>query len=145
MKVSIGQIYNKPGVSFPFSHLMQRWLAKELSAITNPSAAFVKKYGADFRLTIRVSADTQIADCQVKGPAVFKKDKGIEYSVYLPFDTIVADPRGCRAAVEFLVAGIRSIFEKIGADPTELDKKRGFIVDHICSDPTMLSEPWPYG
>ncbi|MCP3140660.1 hypothetical protein [Pyxidicoccus xibeiensis] len=143
MKVSIGQIYIKPGVSFPFSHLMQRWLAKELSSAASDIAEFEKKHGIGFSLMVNVSADTQLMDNQIKGPAVFKRDKDVQFTLFLPFDVIAAAPDGCRVAMEYLLSGIRSIFQKAGIDPGKLDEKRTFIIDHICADPTMLTEPWP--
>ena len=52
MKVSIGQIYVEAGVSFPFSHHMQRWLSDRLSELATPGAEFLQysRYGAAFDL-----------------------------------------------------------------------------------------------
>ncbi|HYO59109.1 hypothetical protein [Archangium sp.] len=145
MRVSIGQIYVKPGVSFPFSHLMQRWLSNELSSAASDSTEFERKYGAGFSLMVNVSADTQILDNQIKGPTIFKKDKDVEFTLFLPFDVIVAAADGCRVALEYLLGGVCSVFQKAGIDPGKLDEKRAFIIEHICSDPTMLTEePWPH-
>lgn len=143
MKISVGQIYIKPGVSFPFSHRMQIWLAGELSSAANDSAEFMKKYGTDFNLVVRISADTQISAPQIKGPTIFKRDRDVEFTVFLPFDTIASAADGCRAALEHLVTGIRSVFQQAGIDPGTLDEKRAFIIEHICAEPTMLKTPWP--
>jgi hypothetical protein len=145
MMVSIGQVYIKPGVNFPFSHLMQIWVSEELSSVADDCAEFQKKYGREFELIVRISADTQIADNVLKGPTVFRKAKDVEYSVFLPIDIIVKAPGGCRVAMEFLMAGIRSVFQKVGIDPTKLDERKAVIIDHVCSDPIMLKQPWPYG
>ncbi|WPB77201.1 hypothetical protein KYC5002_50510 [Archangium violaceum] len=145
MRVSIGQIYTKPGVSFPFSHQMQRWLGEELSSATNAAADFKKKYGTGFNLVARVSADTQISDNQIKGPTIFKRDKDVEFTVFLPFDVIVSSAGGCRISVDYLLGGIRSVFQQAGIDLERLDEKKAFILEHICSDPTMLTMPWPHG
>jgi hypothetical protein len=145
MMVSIGQAYIKPGVNFPFSHLMQNWVSEELSSVAEDCVEFQKKYGSEFELIVRISADTQIADNVLKGPTVFRKSKDVEYSVFLPFDTIVKAPEGCRVAMGFLMAGICSVFQKVGIDPTKLDERKAIIIDRVCSDPTMLKQPWPYG
>lgn len=145
MRVSIGQIYIKPGINFPFSHLMQQWLGKELSKAATSSVEFHKKYGEQFNdLTIRVSADTQIVDNVIRGPSVFRKDKEVEYSLFLPFDVIAGTTGGYRVALEFLIDGIRKVFLQAGIDPQKLDGKRASIIKHISDDPTMLSKPWPY-
>jgi hypothetical protein len=146
MKISIGQIYIRPGVSFPFSHHMQRWLGEELSRIVNETDVFQKAYGVGFELMVRVSADVGSVSNRIKGPTIFKKTKDVEYTVFLPFDAIVASASGSRcAAVEFLVEGIRSVLQRSGLDVTGLDQKKASIVEYICSEPTMLKEPWPWG
>jgi hypothetical protein len=144
MKVSVGQIYIKPGVSLPFSHLMQRWLSAELSSVTDDSVESERKYGAGFNLVINVSADTQISDNKIKGPTIFKKDKDVEFTLFLPFDVIVAAADGRRVALEYLLGGIHSVFKQAGIGTERLAERKAFIIEHIYSDPTMLTEkPWP--
>lgn len=145
MRVAVGQIYVKPNVWFPFSHHMQRWLGGELTTVAQNAApeGFLGKYGGDFTLMIRVSADTDLLNNKLKGPTVFKRTKDVEYTVFLPFDVIVASPDGRRVAADFLVNGIRDVFRAAGIDPTELDERREDLISRISSDPVMVSEPWP--
>jgi hypothetical protein len=143
MKISIGQIYINPGVAFPFSHHMQGWLGEQLSSVSGDSEEFRRKYQADFRLIVRVSADTNSDENIIKGPTVFKRTKDVEYVIFLPFDIISRNSRGCSAAMELLMAGIGVIFEKVGLDTRELNDRKDSIIKHICSDPKMLKEPWP--
>lgn len=142
MKVSVGQVYIKPGVSFPFSTRMQVWLSQELTGAASDSVEFEKKYGAGFNLIVRVSAEKQISANRIKGPTIFKKAKDVEFTLFLPFDVIVVAEEGCRVAVEHLLSGIRWVFEKTGIEPGKLDEKKNFIIEHICTDPTMLTGPW---
>lgn len=147
MRVSVGQIYTKPGVSFPFSHRMQRWLSEELSRVAgadSASAEFLRRYGVGFELVVRIGADTQIVDNEIRGPTVFKKDRSVEFSVFLPFDVIVASAEGCRVALEYMLDGIRAIFCQAGIDPERLEEKKTFFIERICSDPAMLKTPWPH-
>jgi hypothetical protein len=143
MKVYVSQIYIKPGVSFPFSHLMQRWLSAELSSLANHSTDFAKKYGAEYELMIRLSADTQTTENEIRGPTVYKKTKDVEYSLFLPYDVIIKAKGGCRGALEYILNGICRIFKLTGIDPGMLNERRESIITHICSDPTMLDGPWP--
>ena len=145
MKVGIAQVYTKAGVSFPFSHLMQRFMSQELSAVSGDCDPFRQKYGSEFSLGLWIGADTGIVDNKIVGPGVYKKTKDVEYSVFLPFDTIADASDGCRVAMEFLVSGVRAVFLRVGINPTKLDERTAFIIDHVCSDPTMLKGPWPYG
>ena len=143
MIVYVSQIYGKPGVSFPFSHLMQRWITDELSALAKHSTKFARKHGTDFNLGVNLSADTNITDNKIKGPAIHKKTKDVEYTLFLPYDVIIQTKNGCRGALVYLLDGIRRIFMLAGIDPGMLDERRDSIITHICSDPTMLDEPWP--
>jgi hypothetical protein len=40
---------------------------------------------------------------------------------------------------------IRSVFQQAGIDPGRLDEKKSLILEHLCSDPAMLTMPWPHG
>lgn len=145
MNVSVGQVYVEAGVSFPFSHSMQAWVSRKLSSAAKSSAKFEKKYGTGFSLMVNLSAKRHLSENRIVGPAVFKKSKDVEFTLFLPFDVIVAAEDGCRAAGEYLLNGICAIFQKAGIDPEGLEKNRASIIEHLCSDPKMLTEPWPRG
>jgi hypothetical protein len=89
MKVFVSQLNIQPGVSFPFSHVMQSLLHETLSALAVPSPAFTDKYGADFNLIVRLSAKREPKQNEIKGPTVFKKEKEVEYTLFLPFEAII--------------------------------------------------------
>lgn len=122
---------------------MQRWMAEQLSALSSEFSQAQTKYGSDFELMVRLGADTEMTQNAIKGPSVFRKTKDIEYFLDLPFDVIARSSEGRRMAAEFLLDGIRTIFEKAGIEVASLDEKRASIIDHLCSDPTMLDGPWP--
>lgn len=138
MNVHVGQVYVKPGIGFPFSHLMQRWLSNKLSSLSTPSPDFVQKYGADFDLVIRISAETNISDNVIRGPTVFRRGKDIEYTIFLPFDIIRSSSDWCSSAMRFVVAGVRSVFNDVGIETNSLDASEQSIISHICSSHEML-------
>jgi len=141
MKVYFGQIYIKAGVTFPFSHHFQCRIADEVTALVEPSAKFIEKYGKDFKLIFNVSAKEGLEDNEVRGPTVFKKTKDVEYTVLLPFDVIMRYKDAPRHALEFLLKGVCDLFDKLEIDKTTLVGKQSAIIEGICSDPTMLAEP----
>ncbi len=143
MKVSVSQIYIKPGVSFPFSHVMQRLLSSELSNCVEASAEFKTQYGTGYHLVVNMSADTDIVDNVVRGPTVFKRSRSVEYTVFLPYDMILQSRDGCREAMVFLLSGIRSILQQLRIDTQDFDQKKDIIIKSICTDTAMLKEPWP--
>lgn len=140
MRISVGQIYVKPGVKFPFSHIMQRWLGEHLSSSACPRPEFLSKYGAEFDVVIRVSADTGIRENRLKGPTVFKKEKDVEYTIFLPFEAIKGAPDECRLALDFLLSGVEGVFGELGID-SDIAATRQSAIDRICSDATMFERP----
>jgi hypothetical protein len=141
MKVWFGQIYIEPGVSFPFSHLFQRRLSAEVTALVEPSSTFLKKYGSDFELIFRISAKQGLKDNEIKGPTVFRKAKDVEYSIFLPFDVINRNADAPKRALSFLLKGVCKVFDMLEIDKTRLFNKQQSLIEGICSDPTMLEEP----
>jgi hypothetical protein len=140
MKAYFGQIYIAPGVRFPFSHLFQAYLSKEITALVEPSHTFVKKYGSDFNLIFNVSAKRAIQDNEIKGPTVFKKTKDVEYTVSLPFDVITRDAEVPKSALKFLLNGVCSVFESLDIGTAKIMERKGALIESICSDPTMFEE-----
>ncbi|MBK6683457.1 MAG: hypothetical protein IPG45_03220 [Deltaproteobacteria bacterium] len=143
MNVSFRQVYLKPGISFPFSHLMQIRLSAEVSALVEASPAFLSKFGPDWELVVNVSAETTTDANVLKGPAVFKRAREVEYTVLLPYDAVPRNAGGCRKALELLIEGIRSVLERLDLDTQQFEAKAPSIVEAIASDPTMLTHPWP--
>ena len=143
MRVFVGQIYIRPGIDFPFSHHMQSWLSEQLTALASPGPAFLKSYEKTFDLMIRVSAKTEIGENEIKGPTVFKKDKDVEYTVFLPFDAIrAAGARGRRLAAERLLDGVTAVFVRAGVEASDLPARRDDLIEQLSTDDQMLDAPW---
>ena len=85
MKVNFCQTYIEPEVDFPFSHHFQHRISAEVTALVEPSAKFIKKYGRDFELTFNVSAKTALQDNEIRGPTVYRKTKNVEVHDFLAF------------------------------------------------------------
>lgn len=143
MKVFVAQIYIQAGVILPFSHAWQIWLGDQLSSLATPHAHFLKKYGSNFDLGIRISAQSELKNNQIRGPGVFKKYNNVEYTLFLPFDIIIQAEHGCYTAMNFVLSGVRDIFEAEMFSTIELELKRQSIIDYVCSHAEMLKKPWP--
>lgn len=140
MRVHFSQGYIEPA-AFPFSHLFQHRLSREVTALVEPSAEFQKRHGADFDLVFNVSAKQKIRDNEIRGPAVYKKDKNVEFTVFLPFDVIMRQSHAPRVALEFLLKGVGDALDKLEIDKSRLLETQGLVIAGICADPTMLEEP----
>jgi hypothetical protein len=138
MKVYFTQVYIEPGVVFPFSHHFQGRLSDEITALVAPSAKFTQKYGDNWSLGFNISAKRTICDNEIRGPSVFKKDKDVEYTVFLPFDTIQREASVAQSAIKFLLQGICSVLGSLGIDATEIQARQSSLAESISSDPTMF-------
>ena len=140
MKVHFGQIYIEAGVNFPFNYLFQRHLSNEISALVTPSPMYLKKYGSEFELMFRISAKKSIQENEIRGPAIFRKAKDIEYTIFLPYDVIMCSPEVLKSALQYLFQGVVSVFNLIGIDTSKILEKQASLIEQICSDKTMVKE-----
>lgn len=141
MKVWFRQFYIEPGVDFPFSHLFQRRLSREMTELVEPSAKFLKKCGNDFDVMFSVSAKQALHDNEIRGPVVVRKYKNVEFTVFLPFDVIMRTADAPRVALIFLLKGVAQAFDRLDIDKTRFLEKQESIIAGICADPTMLEAP----
>jgi hypothetical protein len=115
-------------------------MSDEITAVVAPSAQFLEKYGSDFKLIFNVSAKNTIDDNEIRGPTVFKKTKDVEYTVFLPFDTISHSSEVYQCALTFLLKGVCSVLESLGIDTARIVGQQELMIRDICLDPTMFKE-----
>ena len=139
MKVYFGQFYIQPDVTFPFSHRLQRRLAEEITGLVTPSAIFTREYGSDWELMFRISAKTQIDDNDIRGPTVYKRDRDVEYTIFLPFDIITRSDRVPQMALQFSLKGCCRVFRGLDIDPAAVEETTESMIESICSDPKMFA------
>lgn len=139
MPIYFAQFYIEAGVSFPFSHLFQCRLSDEVTTLIAPSAFFAERYGDDWDLIIRISAKSAIQNTEVRGPTVFKRDKDVEYSIFLPFSTIQQTPDVLRAALRFLFDSFLPVLTSLGFSTDRLASRQFELIESICSDAKMVA------
>ena len=114
MKLLVAQIYIEPGVTYPFSHHFQLWLGQELTNRVQPSQAFLQVYPEDFDLIFRVSARSKITEPEIKGPTVFKPDKDVEFTIFLPHDGPEPnEPSSFKRALEMLLKSVAVVLQPL--------------------------------
>jgi hypothetical protein len=141
MKVAFSQVYIELGANFPFSVHFQRRLTKDVTALVQPSAKFIEIYGSDFELIFRISAKHNLSDNEVRGPTVFRKAKDVEYTIFLPFDVIVAHSHAPKHALMFLLNGVCDVLDRLEIDTERLRDAQQSLIEAICADPSMLDTP----
>jgi hypothetical protein len=140
MRISVSQIYIRPGVNFPFSHLFQRWISEELTAIVRPSDEFIRDFGNDFTLVFNLSAKADIHQNEIKGPTIFKETKDVEFTIFVPYDTIDKSGNSTARALRFFLDGTVNVFEALGIDANEVSKRMESMIQHVCSDASMIKK-----
>lgn len=144
-KVALRQVYLQPGIEFPFSHIMQRWITNELSRLTTGDEGFAERFGADFTLCVNLSAKSAITVNEVLGPTVFRSTNDVEYTLFLPFDVLARAPQSRRETATALVAGLVSVLAAAGLPTAPLRKRAAKLTEHLCNSPDVLNGAWELG
>jgi hypothetical protein len=93
MKCYFSQIYVDPDARFYFSHKFQKNLGDIINREIVDWGEFSSAFGDGFNLIVNISAKIGIICSEVVGPGVFKKNKTVEFTVFIPY---VSDPRNDR-------------------------------------------------
>jgi hypothetical protein len=141
MKIFVGQIYAKAGVNFPFTIRFQQWLGAALSERTAATEEFSNMFGAGFGLGLRISAKEEIDQTEIKGPTVFKRDKDVEFSIFLPHrPKVYHDPAVAVLLVDQVLQSVTVILQQIGLDPTNVARDVPLLLSEFLRTPEFLKE-----
>lgn len=138
MNVYVGQIYIEAGASYPFSAAWQRYLSQELTRCVSASAYFEERFGVGQNLIFRVSAKKGIPLVELKGPAHFKRDGDVEYTVFLPHTGEVPTREACQRALQDLLVGVSQILVSLQIAIDDLKARSQKIVEHVLVSPEMF-------
>ncbi len=137
MNIYIGQIYIDVGVKFEFNHVFQEYIHSILTRHSTPPNNFLERY-KNYDFMFRMSAKKDIQDVEIKGPSIFKRDKDIEYSIFLPYDVITQKDNHNYWALKYLFRGIYEIYDKNKFEYDILEKKEEEIIKKVISDSSMF-------
>ena len=141
MTVHFGQIYIRPGITYPFSFHFQKWLSRSVSELIEPSPTFLKKYGADWNLIVRISAKADIESLEIRGPSRFPKDRDVEYSIFLQHPgSLVCTQADCLLPLRQLLDGVQHVLRSLEIDVTRLETSKPMLLQQFSADPTMVDE-----
>ena len=139
MKIFVGQIYIKAGVAFPFSLRFQKWLGDALSERVAVSPEFSSEFGTGYGLGLRISAKDDIEQPEIKGPTVFKRDKTVEFTIFLPhrandcYDPAVASP-----LVNQVLQSVVIVLNQIGLNAATVLRDVDYLRSEFLSVPGLL-------
>jgi hypothetical protein len=140
MRIYVSQIYVEPRVSYPFSHVFQKYLSALASEDTSGTEQFFSKYGEDYELVFNVSAKTGLNSPEIKGPTVFKRGKTVEYTIFLPFERDVGlDKASLSRALRLLLSSMNAVLSDLGMNTNRMANDSLGIVRTVLEDAKMLS------
>jgi hypothetical protein len=137
MKIHLRQTYIEPQAVFPFTWHAQVMLSKYCTKLVKASNFFVEKYDKKYEITFNIIAKHEIADNLILGPAVYKKTKDVEYTIFLPFDVIRKKRNVNQWALKYLFKGVYHVLESLEMDVSTLKQKEAEIIQAILDDPKM--------
>jgi len=140
VKVYFGQFYVQAGRNFPFSQMFQRFISEKVTALVTPSVKYIKGHGEDYSLMFRISAKWQLAITEIIGPKVYKKDKDVEYSIFLPYTPIMQTSDPNRNALVHLFEAVYEVLSGYEINLSRLKDEQNRIIDEIMSSPEMFRE-----
>lgn len=142
MKIFVGQIYVQAGVIFPFSFLFQRWLGDALSKRVEASEQFIQSFGTEFELGLRISAKKEIDQPEIKGPTLFKQDKTVEFTIFLPYqETDYHELATASLLLEQILRSVLIISQQIGLNSSGLLGDISHLQMEFLSTPGLLDPP----
>ncbi len=145
MKIHVIQLYIDPETEYPFNWRFQVRMSKELSSMVTPSQKYLTKYGRTFDLIFYMSAKKDLKDNDIMGPGVYRKDKDVEYSVFLPADVINRSRNVPESALTFFLKGVCSVLESLEIDTSKIVARQQSLIKDICADPELFWDDSPGG
>jgi hypothetical protein len=141
MRVFVSQVYIDPGAAFPFSAAFQRYISHELTATTTPSESFACRFGEDWDLIFNMSAKTHLVEPEIVGPTIFRRDKDVEFTIFLPLNTsTVCTQPSLSTALCNLLESIVRVLQDLGIDTIQIESRCDDLVTRIVGDPKMIKQ-----
>lgn len=138
MKIIFSQIFIQVGVKFNFSFMMYNYLQEQFNLLITPSEKFSKLYGGEYELIFNVSAKRELAITEIIGPRTSKKNRTIEFTIFLPYTTTIKEEEPNKKALEHLFQGTCEVFEKYVIDTSKLKTEQEKIIDKIMCSSEMF-------
>ena len=140
MNIYFSQIYIQEGVTFPFSHIFQKFLSEKITRLVASSDYFNKNYGADWDIIFRISAKNEIDDVEIKGPTTFKKDNDVEFTIFLPFQKLNTQSDNYKLTIKTIINSTCDTLDSLDISTFKIDEYSNQLVSEICENNEMFDE-----
>jgi hypothetical protein len=140
VRIHYTQIYVQPGILFPFTHIWQKRMSEWATNATTPSEAFKQTYGEDWNLGFNVSAKQSIDHTEIRGPQRFKKDREVEFTMFLPYDVVQLQDEPLRAAVRLTVEATVEVLQRLQIDTDPMSSDATRFIEHLMACDGVVKE-----
>lgn len=125
-----GQIYAEVGVNFgeilPWNKTLE-W-ADAIKKHLKPRGLLLSKY-KDYQLGFIMTSSVMIRDVQIKGPRKGRKNKFLEYAIWIPYGEVVSSQEPLTKLTECFKQGISEILSKLEYPDMYINKFLARITD----------------
>lgn len=127
--------YNEPGYNFKFSYKVSNFIRAQLHQ------RIFLKYGLDtkdeqWHLNLVIATDSKTTNLEVRGPDVRKRQKFIDYGLWLPF-TINQDKYPLESYLEHLFRALVIVFSNYGVLAKDINE-----IEVICKKEILENETY---
>jgi len=113
-------------------------MGTKVTGLVIPSLKFTKGHGGDYSLEFNISAKWQLAVNEIVGPARYKKDKSVEYSIFLPYTPIMQQSEPYRRALYHIFESVYEVLEGYEIDTSKLKAEQEELITEIILSPEMF-------
>jgi hypothetical protein len=113
MILLIGAWYNEVGFSFNFSHKVDNYIREQIKEL------IFKKYkldeiDIDWYLNLVVATDSKTIDLEVRGPEKRKRQKMIDYGLWLPYSKIMNSANPLECYIDYFIEAVAIVLANYG-------------------------------
>jgi len=107
---------------------------------TTPSEAFKERFGEEWDLGFNVSAKQGIGHTEIRGPQRFKKDKEVEFTMFLPYDVVQLQQEPLRAAMVLTVEATIQVLQRLQIDTGRISADADRFIEHLMAGRGVVKE-----
>lgn len=121
MILLISEWYNEKGVEFDVSHKVLKYIRKVLdeNVVKDLDTDFVDY--KDFYLNLVIATSKKTKELEVRGPEIKKRQKMIDYGLWLPFKKITRTNKYLEDFISYLFEAFKIVFTNYNVDIQKIE------------------------
>jgi len=119
MILLIGAWYNEVGYSFEFSYKVDLFIREQIIAKIFPKYR-LNDIEEGWYLNLVIATDSKTKELEVRGPDKRKRQKMIDYGLWLPFDRIMKSQYPLETFIDYYFDALEIVFADYGVEKKDL-------------------------